>query len=291
MLARHARIASLAAPIALGLITPAVSGQAPSEAVDGTTGAAPAADALARTAPTLRLPEGTFIRDVTGLFTRDEIGDWILVPDDPEVPVLQVLPSAKRYSMELVNQRSESDGRFLISGEVMLYNGRNYLLPISHRLAPKTALAVPIEAEPVATHDPRLSKAITETDRIASELARAARIRRSGGRMPSVPTARADGTEVRIDRSFVRAARGRMVRSGVGEWIFAQDNDGDGREQPPAVLQPCANLQAMEGVAERQGDSVTFTVSGERVNYQGKAYLIPRLYVVNRDVPDLSSAQ
>lgn len=87
--------------------------------------------------------------------------------------------------------------------------------------------------------------------------------------------------------SFITSRRGRMVRGSSGEWLFSFDADAKAQNLPPMTLQPCQNLMAMEKLAERGGDGLTFTLSGQVFVYHGKNYVLPTLYVVNRPSADL----
>lgn len=82
--------------------------------------------------------------------------------------------------------------------------------------------------------------------------------------------------------SFLASRRGRMVRSSSGEWVFTFDSDAQGKSDPPMILMPCLNLMAMEKIAERAGEALTFTISGQVFVYHGKNYLLPTMYVINR---------
>lgn len=82
--------------------------------------------------------------------------------------------------------------------------------------------------------------------------------------------------------TLLSSRNGRMVRGQGGEWLLVFDASADSVVDPPMVLMPCLNLMAMERVAERGGESVTFSVSGQVFVYRGRNYLLPTMYVVNR---------
>lgn len=82
--------------------------------------------------------------------------------------------------------------------------------------------------------------------------------------------------------TFLASRRGRMVRTSDGQWAYAFDADRSGKAEPAMTLMPCLNLQAMEKLAERGGDSLSFTVSGQVFVYRGRNYFLPTLYAVNR---------
>jgi hypothetical protein len=74
--------------------------------------------------------------------------------------------------------------------------------------------------------------------------------------------------------------RGRMVRGGMGNWMFSMDSGtaGEGAVDRPLGLVPCMNLSRMEALAGRSGDAQTFEVSGRLLTYEGGNYLVPTLY-------------
>ena len=57
------------------------------------------------------------------------------------------------------------------------------------------------------------------------------------------------------------------------------------------ILLPSQNLAALEQIAERAGESATYTMSGEIVTYRGRNYLLPRSYQANRATDQVLPAQ
>lgn len=110
------------------------------------------------------------------------------------------------------------------------------------------------------------------------------------------PTAAA-ATSGRLLRegTFIASRRGRVTRSTAStstgpEWQVTFDSGTEGKAEAPMTLMPCQNLMAIEKIAERGGDSVTFTISGQVFLYKGRNYLLPTLYVINRR-GDITPAQ
>lgn len=105
-----------------------------------------------------------------------------------------------------------------------------------------------------------------------------------GPAMPALPAAAQPGGGARLLRegTFLASRRGRIVRLAGGEWQITFDADASGRGDPPMILMPCLNLGAMEKLAERGGEALSFTVSGQVFVYKGKNYLLPTMYAVNR---------
>jgi outer membrane biosynthesis protein TonB len=135
---------------------------------------------------------------------------------------------------------------------------------------------------------------VNPADQIMKDLEQSAR-NREGADPAATKTPRATtGTEIPTAKllregTFVTSKRGRMTRGSSGDWQINFDADAEGRIDPPMGLMPCMNLQAMEKLVEKGGDSVTFTISGQVFLYKGKNYLLPTMYIVNRK-GDLSPA-
>lgn len=101
--------------------------------------------------------------------------------------------------------------------------------------------------------------------------------------------AKGEGAEARTSNgrllregSFIANRKGRMLRASSGDWAMTFDADASGPADPPMILMPCLNLMAMEKIAERASDGLTFSVSGQVFVYKGKNYLLPTMYVINR---------
>ncbi len=102
---------------------------------------------------------------------------------------------------------------------------------------------------------------------------------------PTTPTAEAPPpTTGRLQRegTFLASRRGRVIKTPTGEWQYHFDTGPDNRTDLPMVLMPCLNLQAIEKLAERGGEALSFTISGQVFVYKGRNHLLPTLYTVNR---------
>jgi hypothetical protein len=99
------------------------------------------------------------------------------------------------------------------------------------------------------------------------------------------PAATLPGKLVR-EGTFITSRRGRVIRAGSGEWMFHFDQASAAPAEPPMILMPSMNLMAIEKLAERGGESLTFRVSGQVFVYHGKNYLLPSMYQVNRRPAD-----
>jgi hypothetical protein len=91
--------------------------------------------------------------------------------------------------------------------------------------------------------------------------------------------------------TFLVERRGRMVRSATGDWMYTFDADAKGQADPTMVLMPCQKLEAMEKLAERYGESITFTLTGQVFVYKNRNYLLPGPFQVNRVNEDIKTTQ
>jgi hypothetical protein len=110
---------------------------------------------------------------------------------------------------------------------------------------------------------------------------------------PAAPGVRVQTSAGRLLRegTFLVDRRGRLVRSSTSEWMYTFDTDAKGQADPTMVLMPCQKLEAMEKLAERYGESLTFTVTGQVFVYKNRNYLLPATFRVNRAEGDIKTAQ
>ncbi len=96
-----------------------------------------------------------------------------------------------------------------------------------------------------------------------------------------LPTLRREG-------EFIVNRRGRVVRSPDGAHVLFQfEADSATAQEPPMVLQPCRNLQAMEDYVVERGDTTVFIVSGQVHVYRGANYLLPTTWKLAYDQGNL----
>lgn len=129
-----------------------------------------------------------------------------------------------------------------------------------------TPTPAPAPSTPAPTTAPSTSGAVTP----------------AGAPVPTATSTGAGGTRLLREGTFIASRRGRMTRSSDGQWTIVFDADRSGKAEPPMTLMPCLNLQAMEKLAERGGETLSFTISGQVFVYKGRNHLLPTLYVVNR---------
>jgi len=226
---------------------------------------------------TLTLRRGSMVRLPTGervyLFHPDSRGR-------AERPMV-LLASQKLQQLELIAADRAEPPVFLLTGQVFVFQGINYLLPTAY-----SVVQPPSEAEPGVTGAPPTPSAadpqIKELIRQLEAQRRGPRaLERPGATAPARPAAvEADQAGLLKEGQAVVRRRGRMVRGGGGEWEFVFDRGaaGDPSLDRPMVMAPCLNLQRMEAQAALRGESATFEVSGQVRVYRGRNYLVPTLF-------------
>lgn len=259
-------------------------------------------------APTSRglIREGAFISEHQGLLRPLKGGGWAFVfdPDaeDDRLKPMIIQPGLRLTEMRRLVEASDRTITFRISGRVLVYNNRNYILPTFY-----TTIAVG-ERETIApgvderTDDPALEEfedlfLDTDGDPTLDEAIEAVERldRPTEVQVPRGTGEQADETEepTRLIREGVQitARTGRLVRSPDGGWLMTFDNDTD---QPattsdgatldtPMQILPCLSLQSMQTLAEQYGSRLRFTVSGTVYVYESRNYLLPTMYIIEID--------
>ncbi|USN98318.1 MAG: hypothetical protein H6810_09050 [Phycisphaeraceae bacterium] len=256
------------------------------------------------THPTL-LPERSFVNQLRGFIVKGPQDTRLFVPaqtgDGPTPRAMLVLPCVvlERYNEYTLADQASAPA--LLSGQVFLYNDRNYILPTSIRWA--SDAAPPAEPESSAGPDDTTASKPTSPDAdqgeatpapstanpladnpdvaaLMSELERHSPIAR-----PPAPThtdaapKAADNVPI-ADGDYLAAQRGRIVRTPEGAWSFIPDTDGP--TSRGITLLPCRTLEALEGRALHFGDAVAGLMSGRVYRYGGHTYMLPTLYQIER---------
>lgn len=262
-------------------------------------------------AGTLR-PEGTFLVGWTGEIVELRTGGLAFLPvaetgGKPE-PAMALLPCSVYARIASVLNGEQRGLWMSLTGEVLQYHGRNYLLPTAFASAqrpgagadqaaaedeaaetpPAEGGATPAEGEAQVPTPPQPGDAQPETDRI-DELVRELEADRAERRgidttfdTPGVPGVEAAPAASRLEGKMLLSQRARMVRSGEGGWVIAIDNDQASPElELPNRLRllPCRVVAQMEKQAEQKGESWSFEVSGTVYRHGASVYLLPRMFV------------
>jgi hypothetical protein len=209
--------------------------------------------------PARLLPERAFLNRRTGMVIRGPNETWVFVPArDERTPGEGPMVLAPCRTLErLVSSiaPSEKAPRFVLSGEVLMYDGRNHLLPTNFAKGPAEPHdpeEVEKELEEQAGKAPRPLDATPEIpDELADDPEVAAIIadldaRRSrNAATPSDPEARLrqldrnrpdaragaggkGGGGLVPEGDYLVQRRARLVRASDGRWAVAFDNDTEG---------------------------------------------------------------
>ena len=244
-----------------------------------------------------RLYEGAFLAGQTGRLVTLEGGATAFIfepgPNGRAVPPMALLPCTTLERMEQVRRARETEPRFRVSGQVFLYEGRNYLLPTSYQTLGAAADTVPAQADaapgaepdPADVTNPSVEDLIGAVERLSPadrpEVAPAALPANRGDLWP-------DGT-------YLRPRTGHVSRLHTEAPVFTIDNDADSPTNGPTTLflLPSRALDLIEQLTEEQnGGPSRFQLSGRVFQYQGRNYLLPSLVRVEHDhATGLTSAQ
>ncbi len=228
-------------------------------------------------APLLR--EGGLFLEVSGRITRDtRLGVHVFNPSPSQGGGVQreliLLPSRGLEDLariEEVRHRLDEDpmsGTFEVTGRVLVYQGRNFLLP--EAIVP---VAAPPSSAPTGAPDP--GSGPPDEDDIAARLED--RLESRLGAVPrSIDLEEAGPVSTAPIRSGIRFVdrRGHVSRdpeSGVWRFVPAGADSSVG----VVVLLPCLELQRLERAARQRDVSAAMLVSGQVTVYRGRNYLLP----------------
>ena len=225
------------------------------------------------------LREGGILVDVPGRIGRDErLGVHVFRPAPARTGGVRrafvLLPSRGLEDLariETLRKNRDEDalaGEFQVTGRVLVYRGRNFLLPES--IVPIEPTAGEAEAEEPADADAD----VDVEDDLAADIE--ARLESRIGAVPrSLDLSEAPASEevpIRAGTRFVDR-RGQVVRdpeSGVWRFVPAGDAARSG-----VVLLPCLELQRLEQQSRQRAVSAPLLVSGLITGYRGRNYLLP----------------
>jgi hypothetical protein len=248
----------------------------------------PAALAPAPLAAGTLLREGSFILRTKGSLHRDDgSGWWVfrIAPDDPhqQIGELTLLPCSLLENLEpLVESAPQERTVFDLTGQVFVYQGRNYLLP-TH--APRLVEYVPPPPAEPAPVTPGANTPGAESARsILRELEQTVGpvLRSSQTGRPSGPASEPGRPELLPPGTVVLWRRGWLVRETGGAWSFVFEADASGLADPPMILLPCLLLEEMDRHARRSDPDRALLVSGRVERYHARNYLLPTSYQIPR---------
>lgn len=233
--------------------------------------------------------EGSFLRNRRGRLVRAE-GEWVYVFDadakGQSEPPMVMQPCRRLREMQQTLERRSRSITFQTTGEVFAYDGRNYFLPTFFSVIAVEAAPTASAEAPDQPSDPKHDTS-SRTDPSAADL-----LKEMSGPSPRAsiiprgPAGIAEGgtertAEVREGVSLV-SRRGRVVRDG-GSLTFVTDNDDAAKSLPPMTLMPCLNLEAIDRILRQHGPGSVFLMSGRVFAHEGRNFLLPTFFQVERD--------
>ena len=276
----------------------------------------PLADGSAAPAdPDTLRPEGTFLVGWTGEIVRMRTGGLAFLPvtktgaRQPE-PAMALLPCSTYARIETLLGDSTRGLWLSLTGEVLEYQDRNWLLPTVFASTDVPAPDQPAPTEPApdqpedAADQPEEAPTTPPSsgDRV-EDLIRQLEAQRQERRGIDTTFAKPaddtpdEGTPTpgpRLEGRMLLNQRGRMVRNPDGDWVIAIDNDGGasnvGTLPNRLRLLPCMLVEVMERQAENQGESWTFEISGHLYRHGETVYLLPRMFV-SQQTDDVKALQ
>lgn len=238
------------------------------------------------------LPEGSVISSASGTMVRPRPGDpWHFrvrsTRADATTPVrdLVLMPSRALEDMERTQANHGPGAVMVVTGDVTVFDGRNWLLPRHVELLAAPAVRqVPTEvpADPSIDQDDSLDDGMrsgaTAGDSIADIVADLQ------DSVELLPRSVDDGTttdmteEVIPDGTLILSRRGRLMRGHHGAWVFVFDADVWGTSDAPVVLLPSPTLTKLIKDGRRADYREPIQISGSLSTYRGRAFLVPTAY-------------
>ncbi len=260
--------------------------------------------------PDLRPRPGGLLREGMYLIARRgwarpiDSSHWVYIFDadadgNSEPPM--ILHPCQRLTeiVRIVESRPETT-TLKITGQVFVYEGRNYLLPQSFSTVARDdddAARRKVAEEAAKPIIDSIFGDSSATDPTVEQLVRTVESAADTTRpRPAAPTAPPANARLRPEGTALVAQAGRVVRGGTTGWVFTIENDTDEPEGAPATtpleLLPCLTLSEMRNLVERFGDRLRFVVSGPVFVYGNRNYLMPTMYVIDVDRDgNITSAQ
>jgi len=247
---------------------------------------APSGPAVPATNPNRRpalLREGSMLSLARGRVEPMDGGGWRFVPDLRDANGLErefiLLPNPVLEDVVRLANRPEPAKRPVeVSGEILTYGGRNWLLL---SFASPIAEAVSSSPSPPIAPVPPPSTGPDDEERIADELER--KLLEQVGNVPAslAPTeaelaAAAPGPAPIANGSLLQSRRGHLVRdTATGGTRFVFTHQRAAIEPASLVLLPCRMLEVAEARLRQTEGNPALVVTGTVVAFAGRNYLRP----------------
>ena len=264
------------------------------------------------------LPEGSFIREASGTLDRSgQNQPWTFTISNGDADQkLILLPSNLLEEIEVeTTDRSDQTVNFILSGQVLLYRNRNYLIlehvemETEHAQRPGTQLptvveeppgdpdeAVPDGQQPEATGNPDDPWADEDDDDFYTDdqgdsvAAIVAQLKQDVGPLKQSVDRSGElmqAAEGATEGNLLISRRCRLTRSNRGAWVVVFDADSRGLREPPMVLLPSATLRSMEYWARATGLNRPLLISGQVYTFRGRHFLLPTAWRSPIERPNL----
>lgn len=297
----HARIVA-ALTLALSVVG-SVHARQSAPVTAGSAPASPQDDQVAQVVRPALLREGAFFAGVAGRVKRDEShGLWVFTPERPadasrRAPEFVLLPCAKLEQMQRSIETLKQDVLFEVTGRVLVFEQRNYLLPLSASLLDRgVAPSPPPPSERItpppgeeADAPPAVPPPPTDAATLIRDLKSDVPIVRSlasettdaPASSPGQPAAE-QAAPLRSDGTLIFSRRGTVMRTPEGGWKFVFAADASGLADPPMTILPCLLLEQLRDLLRQRPQPPTILMSGEVLTYRGRNFLLPSMYQVER---------
>ncbi len=218
-------------------------------------------------------------------------------------PPMILQPSIRLMEMRRLAESRKETITFSLSGQVFVYNRRNYLLPTAFTTVASESFQPPAPVAPAGggggtgaqpgTVAGAREQADPQGADLLNEINQRDRARFDAPRPAAAPAGAGNaagggvGSLLREGLTLVKR-RGRVERSGGaagGSWIFLPDTGAgnEGSIDAPLRLLPCMLLAEIERYAREGGERQVITLSGQVYTYDDRNYLIPTVYLIERD--------
>lgn len=236
------------------------------------------------------LPEGAFVVSQAARLVEAPTGDWVAVyleesiegSGRPLAPMV-VVPSR---TLERVLQTRENDASIVeLTGRVLLYRGRNYLVATSF------GLRAPVVAEGDGA-DSGLGEGTGERESGDAGRAESREVRAlleelgaiDEGTKPAiapVTTTQGDASSSVGEGTTILRRRGRVERDADGGWSLTLDGDGDALVSAARYrLVPGSVLQRIEATAGRLGADFALIITGKTLTFGDDVYLLASSFTI-----------
>jgi len=234
------------------------------------------------------LPEGSFIVQLKGLIHAASQGAWIFEPtdliDESTIKPMIVLPSQTLTRLIQIVGLDAEHKNVALTGEVLLYRGRNYLLisAITTDAAEETETETEPTQEPTdVTDDLDLEDPLSQSVQDLINQLEEARHADRTILQPVTANIGSGRAPVPEGRTFMRRSA-RLTYLAAGEIAVTFDNDPDFVIEAPLVVLPSFLLEQMEQIVENHGDALPVRVSGQSYAYNGRSFIKPTSIVIQR---------